>query len=86
MRPVTVIGEAAPVTVWPPGLTLTVYWVMGEPPLAGAVKLTEACVSPAVALTFVGLPGTTALTDGDRAGVMLAMPSLTCTVKLSPPA
>ena len=38
---------------------------MGEPPsLAGAVKPTVACVSPAVAVTAVGAPGAVAAACG----------------------
>jgi hypothetical protein len=59
VRPVTVIGLPVPVCVTPPGLQLTVYPVIGEPPLeAGAVKLTVACPSPPRALTPAGAPGT----------------------------
>ena len=39
---------------------------MAAPPLEpGAVKLMDACVSPALALTPVGAPGTVALTVND---------------------
>jgi hypothetical protein len=63
VNPVTVIGEPAPVPVRPPGLEVTVYAVIAAPPVnTGAVKLTEAWVSPAVALSAVGSPGTTAAT------------------------
>ena len=66
VKPVTLIGELAPVPVKPPGLAVTVYPVMLAPPLlAGAVKLTDAVVSPPVALPIVGAPGTTALTVKD---------------------
>ena len=58
VRPVTVIGELAPVPVAPPGLAVTVYPETLAPPLlAGALKLTLACVSPAVAAPMVGAPG-----------------------------
>ncbi len=53
------MGLDAPEDVIPPGLEVTVYDVIGEPPLeAGAVKLTVACALPAVAMTPVGAPGT----------------------------
>lgn len=58
VNPVTVIGLAVPVAVIPPGLDVTVYCVMGYPPVdAGAVKLTVAVVLPATAETAVGVPG-----------------------------
>jgi hypothetical protein len=53
-----VIGEAGPVAVMPPGLEVTTYVVIVEPPLfAGGVNVTVACALPAVALTAVGAPG-----------------------------
>ncbi len=49
------------VAVMPPGLDVTVYCVIAAPPSeAGALQLTAASVSPAVALTAVGAPGTVA--------------------------
>ncbi len=58
-RPVTVIGDAEPVPVKLPGVEVTVYEVMAEPPFeAGAVNATLACPLPAVAETAVGAPGT----------------------------
>jgi hypothetical protein len=57
----------APVVVAlaPPGVAVTVYPVTAEPPLDdGALHDTDACVSPAVATTFVGAPGTTAAAVG----------------------
>ena len=43
MSPVTVIGLAVPVAVIPPGLEVTVYPVIAEPPLlTGAVNVTVA--------------------------------------------
>jgi hypothetical protein len=43
-KPVTVIGDAEPVPVNPPGLDVTVYEVTGNlPSKDGAVKVTEAC-------------------------------------------
>ncbi|GAA3406273.1 hypothetical protein GCM10020370_32660 [Paenibacillus hodogayensis] len=60
VNPVTVTGLAVVlVPVIPPGLDVTVYSVIALPPsLAGASKLTVACLLPAVAVTFVGAPGT----------------------------
>ena len=59
VKPVTLIGELAPVPVIPPGFEVTVYPVILEPPLlAGAVKDTETWVSPAVAEPMVGASGT----------------------------
>ena len=47
---------------------------MVAPPLkAGAVKLTVACVSPAVAVAAVGAPGTTAATVKERLTVGAAL-------------
>ena len=59
LKPLTVIGEDAPVPVKPPGLDVTVYPVMvaGKPGFAGAVKATDALAFPAVAVTLVGAPG-----------------------------
>jgi hypothetical protein len=59
VRPLTVMGEAEPVPVTPPGLDVTVYPVIGRfPSLAGAVKVTEAEAKLAVAVPMVGAPGT----------------------------
>src|SRR5690242_14875590 len=45
----------------PPGLEVTRYWVMGDPPsLAGAENDTVAWASPAVAEPIVGAPGAAA--------------------------
>lgn len=58
VSPLTVMGLALPVAIWPPE-EVTVYPVMVEPPLdAGAEKLTLAEAFPAVALPMVGAPGT----------------------------
>jgi hypothetical protein len=59
VKPVTVIGEDAPVPVRPPGLEVTVYVKedTGMPGFAGAVKVTDAEALPAVAVPFVGAPG-----------------------------
>jgi hypothetical protein len=58
-RPATVIGLAEPEPVSPPGLEVTVYPVMAEPPsLVGPLNVTDACAFPAVAIPIVGAPGT----------------------------
>ena len=71
-RPPTVIGEAGPLAVRPPGDEVTVYDVIGVPPLeAGGVNATVACALPAVATTLVGAPGNAAgvtLFEGAEAG------------------
>jgi hypothetical protein len=60
-RPVTVADNVEPsgvVTVAPPGLAVTVYDVIGEPPLlAGAFQLTVTAPLPAAPTTAVGGPG-----------------------------
>lgn len=67
VSPVTVIGLPAHDTgATSAGLHVTVYPVIDVPPVkAGGVKLMLTCVSPAVATTFVGAPGTTAFTVKD---------------------
>jgi hypothetical protein len=56
-----VIGLEVPVPVNPPGEEVTVYPVIGAPPVEeGAVKDTEAWALPALADTDVGAPGTVA--------------------------
>ena len=58
VKPPTVIGEVDALAVRPPGLLVTVYPVIGEPPaFAGTAKLTDAWASPAVAVTPVGADG-----------------------------
>src|SRR5260221_13359207 len=58
VRAVTRIAEAVPVAVTPPGLEVTVYLVIGEPPsLAGGEKATVAWASPGDAGPMVGAPG-----------------------------
>jgi hypothetical protein len=57
--PDTVSGEFEPDDVRPPGDDVTVYPVMGLPPLlTGAVNITVAWALPAVAEALVGAPGT----------------------------
>ena len=63
VRPVTVVVSAplSQLAVAPPGLAVTVYAVIGEPPLeAGATHVTTAWALPAVPETFVGASGTVA--------------------------
>ena len=64
VNPVTCVevGSGEPVTstaacAIPPIKRVTVYLVNGLPPFTGAVQVTVAVVSPAVALTAVGAPG-----------------------------
>jgi hypothetical protein len=48
-----------PVTEILPGVEVTVYPVIGDPPVfEGAVNVTEACAFPFVAVPIVGAPGT----------------------------
>jgi hypothetical protein len=57
VSPVTIIGLAVPVPVILPGVEVTVYPVIPEPP-DGAVKVSVAWAFPAVATTLVGAPNT----------------------------
>ena len=72
VRPTTVMGDAGPLALTPPGADVTVYDVIAEPPVdAGGVNVTVACALPAVALPIVGAPGTAAgvtLLEGAEAG------------------
>src|SRR5665213_2435233 len=64
VRPVTIteVAEAPAATVAPPGETVTVYPVIGEPPFdTGGLHWTVAAPSPAVAVPMVGAPGTAAV-------------------------
>jgi len=58
VRPVTVIGDDAPDAVMLPGDDVTVYDVIADPPVAPAVKGTDACAFPDVAVPIVGACGT----------------------------
>jgi hypothetical protein len=59
VSPVTAIGLAEPMAVKPPGLEVTVYPVIAEPPLLpGDVNVTVALAFPAVAVPIIGGPGT----------------------------
>ena len=76
VRPVTVADVAPDPTlaVIPPGDEVTVYPVIGDPPLdAGGVQVTVAEASPAVAEAAVGLPG--APTSATSVPVVAGAPS-----------
>ena len=61
MSPVTVNGDDPPVAVNPPGLEVTVYEVIADPPFeTGALKVIVACPFPRVAVPIVGASGTVA--------------------------
>ena len=65
VKPVTTIGDEAPVPVKPPGVEVTVYPVIAEPPSdAGVVNATETCVFPLVAEPIIGASGTVGPDDG----------------------
>ena len=73
------------VTVWPPGLAVTKYPVIVDPPVDdGAVQVMVAWVSPAVAETLVGVPGTvtgvTGLEAEEAALLPLAFAAVTVNV------
>src|SRR5579884_693068 len=58
VNPVTAIGLVVPVAVMPPGLDVTVYPVMGAPPVViGGVNETLTPPGPTAALIPVGAPG-----------------------------
>src|SRR5260370_40582659 len=55
---VALVAVPVAVAVNPPGDEVTLYPVIGDPPLeAGAVQVTVAWALPAVAVTAVGAPG-----------------------------
>ena len=59
VRPETVSGDAEPVAVKPPGLDVTVKFVIGEPLALPGVNETETLVAEAIdAVTPVGALGT----------------------------
>ena len=77
--------EPVVVAVSPPGLDVTVYPVMAEPPFdIGADQITIAAFAPGVANTPVGAPGTvegvTAAEAADAALVPLAFLATTLNV------
>jgi hypothetical protein len=86
LKPPTVALVApSVVAVEPPGCALTVYRVMGLPPmLVGAVHVTMAEATPGIATTFVGesgtAAGTTALLGADMAPVPTALCARTVNV------
>jgi hypothetical protein len=57
VKPVTTIGDDAPDAVTPLGLDVTVKLVIEDPPVAPAVKVTDACPADAVAVPIVGACG-----------------------------
>ena len=62
VRPLTVIGEAAPLPITPPGLHVTRKFVSATPPvLPDAVKAIVAVVSPGVPVPMVGGAGAVGL-------------------------
>ena len=61
VRPVTVMGEAVPLALMPPGEEVAVYDVIVAPPFeAGGANVTFACALPGSATPIVGAPGTAA--------------------------
>jgi len=85
VRPVTVIGDAAPLATIPPGDEVAVYVVIAEPPVeAGGVNATVACALPAVAVPIVGGPGTapgvTLFVGADAGPVPAALVAVTVNV------
>ena len=58
VRPVTTSGLDEPVAVSPPGLEVTVYPVMLEPPVAFAENATDTCAFPLVTDVILGACGT----------------------------
>jgi hypothetical protein len=82
-KPATAHGLAGQAVVAPPGCAVMRKPVMGSPPVAaGAVKLTAADASPAMADTAVGAPGTVAgvtAADGVDSGPSPAL-FVACTV------
>ena len=84
VSPATIIGEAVPVPVNPPGEDVTVYPVIAAPFAAGAVKAIEAEALPAVAVPMTGASGTaagvTAFEAADLTPVPTAFDALTVKV------
>jgi len=65
VKPFTIIGDEVPVPVKFPGLDVTVYPVMLEPPSeAGAVNATDTSVFPLVADPITGASGTVGPDEG----------------------
>ena len=86
VSPVTVaVNAPAVVAVKLPGVDVTVYPMIGEPPLDdGATQLTVACPLPPTAATLVGAPGgaagVTAAEDAEPALVPIAFLAVTTNV------
>src|SRR5665213_3155988 len=80
VRPATIteVAEAPAATVAPPGETVTVYPVIGDPPSdAGGLHWTVADPLPAVAVPMVGAPGTAAVGVAPRITEAPVLPSPT---------
>jgi hypothetical protein len=58
VNPVTTSGLDEPVAVSPPGLDVTVYPVIAEPPVAFAENATDTCAFPPVTDVILGACGT----------------------------
>ena len=80
-RPVTVQDSPVVEHVAPPGLAVTVYLVIADPPLEfGAAHDTVAWPSPDVAVTPVGAPGTaTGIVDAEGVEARLLPTALVAT-------
>ena len=83
-KPVTVTLVDVEVAMTPPGDAVTVYDVIGEPPLNGADQLTVAWRFCAVAVTDCGAPGIVCHTQVPLTAVLPLLPS-TSTRLPSPP-
>jgi hypothetical protein len=88
VSPVTVAVVVALVAVAPPGLAVTVYKVIAEPPLKGADQEIIALLSAASPATFVGASGTvagvTALLAAEAEPVPIALVAVTVNVYSTP--
>ena len=89
MSPVTISGDEPPVAVNPPGLDVTVYEVILDPPLfPGAEKVIVAWPLPRVAVPIVGasgvVAGVTALDALDALLVPAAFVAVTVNVYVVP--
>jgi hypothetical protein len=85
VSPVTVSGLETPVFVIPPGLEVTMYDVIGEPPLlAGGLNEIVAWALPRTTPVIVGAPGTpagvTAFDDADATPAPAAFVAVTLNV------
>jgi hypothetical protein len=89
VNPVIVIGELPPLAVNPPGLEVTVYEVIVEPPLnPGAENVIVASPFPRVAVPIIGASGTVAgvteLLDADALPVPAPFVAVTVNVYVTP--